>query len=158
MADKTIKELADELGVSKDKVKYQLRKLPAKFSYKKGNITYLKNEAITAIRLELVGNTSGYLSGNLSTDYLLKEIEIQNNYLSEKDKQIENLQNALTTQQKLLDQQQQLTLQANKQIEKLQEQLQLTYTKDAPESSTTSVTEENEKEPIDEKKWWQFWQ
>lgn len=60
--------------------------------------------------------------------------------------------------QKLLDQQQQLTLQANKQIEKLQEQLQLTYTKDAPESSTTSVTEENEKEPIDEKKWWQFWQ
>lgn len=31
MTDKTIKELADILGVSKDKVKYQLRKLPSNF-------------------------------------------------------------------------------------------------------------------------------
>ncbi|EOA8347368.1 DUF536 domain-containing protein [Enterococcus hirae] len=159
MTDQTIKELADILGVSKDKVKYQLRKVPSKFTYKKGNVTYLKKEAITMITKNLSDNELGNLPNELPIDYLLSELKIKSKYLDEKDKQIGKLQIALETQQKLLDQQQQLTLQANKQIEKLQEQLQLTYTEDTPESSTTSVTEENEKEPIiDEKKWWQFWQ
>ncbi|HHA4658452.1 DUF536 domain-containing protein, partial [Enterococcus faecium] len=132
MTDKTIKELADILGVSKDKVKYQLRKLPSNFTYKKGNIIYLKKEAVTTITKVLSGNEPGNLPSelpdSLPTDYLLKEIETKNNHIEEKDRQIEKLQLALETQQKLLDQQQQLTLQANQQIEKLQEQLQLTYT------------------------------
>nr|WP_228394859.1 helix-turn-helix domain-containing protein [Enterococcus faecium] len=38
MTDKTIKELADILGVSKDKVKYQLRKLPSNFYLTKKEI------------------------------------------------------------------------------------------------------------------------
>lgn len=59
---------------------------------------------------------------------------------------------------KLLDQQQQLTLQANQQIEKLQEQLQLSYTKNSSEEDSTSDMKEVDQAPTNEKKWWQFWQ
>ncbi|HDO7768788.1 TPA: DUF536 domain-containing protein, partial [Enterococcus faecalis] len=55
--------------------------------------------------------------------------------------------------QKLLDQQQQLTLQANQQIEKLQEQLQLTYTAETSENEES----QNDTPPTNKKKWWQFW-
>ncbi|PCD91717.1 DUF536 domain-containing protein [Enterococcus faecium] len=165
MTDKTIKELADILGVSKDKVKYQLRKLPSNFTYKKGNIIYLKKEAVTTITKVLSGNEPGNLPSelpdSLPTDYLLKEIETKNNHIEEKDRQIEKLQLALETQQKLLDQQQQLTLQTNQQIEKLQEQLQLTYTEESSENKSTTLSEETEsieKQSKTEKKWWQFWQ
>ena len=165
MTDKTIKELADILGVSKDKVKYQLRKLPSNFTYKKGNIIYLKKEAVTTITKVLSGNEPGNLPSelpdSLPTDYLLKEIETKNNHIEEKDRQIEKLQLALETQQKLLDQQQQLTLQANQQIEKLQEQLQLTYTEESSENKSTTLSEETEsieKQSKTEKKWWHFWQ
>ncbi|MCZ1641517.1 DUF536 domain-containing protein [Enterococcus faecium] len=165
MTDKTIKELADILGVSKDKVKYQLRKLPSNFTYKKGNIIYLKKEAVTTITKVLSGNEPGNLPSelpdSLPTDYVLKEIETKNNHIEEKDRQIEKLQLALETQQKLLDQQQQLTLQANQQIEKLQEQLQLTYTEESSENKSTTLSEETEsieKQSKTEKKWWQFWQ
>ncbi|MFF6077772.1 DUF536 domain-containing protein, partial [Enterococcus faecium] len=161
MTDKTIKELADILGVSKDKVKYQLRKLPSNFTYKKGNIIYLKKEAVTTITKVLSGNEPGNLPSelpdSLPTDYLLKEIETKNNHIEEKDRQIEKLQLALETQQKLLDQQQQLTLQANQQIEKLQEQLQLTYTEESSENKSTTLSEETEsieKQSKTEKKWW----
>lgn len=165
MTDKTIKELADILGVSKDKVKYQLRKLPSNFTYKKGNITYLKKEAVTKITKVLSGNESGdlprELPGSLPTDYLFKEIETKNNHIEEKDRQIEKLQIALETQQKLLDQQQQLTLQANQQIEKLQEQLQLAYTEETPEDESTTIlseeTESIEKHTKKKQKWWKLW-
>lgn len=43
MAEKTIKELADILGVSKDKVKYQLRKLKLRIIILKKKIGKLKN-------------------------------------------------------------------------------------------------------------------
>ncbi|MGC2951626.1 DUF536 domain-containing protein, partial [Enterococcus faecium] len=59
--------------------------------------------------------------------------------------------------QKLLDQQQQLTLQANQQIEKLQEQLQLAYTEEPEEEVLTSVNKENNNAITTEKKWWKFW-
>ncbi|WP_410248699.1 DUF536 domain-containing protein, partial [Acinetobacter baumannii] len=70
-------------------------------------------------------------SKNVVTNKLLDQLREENEFLRE--------QLALREQnnshiQKLLDQQQQLTLQANKQIEKLQEKLQLTYTEEAPEN------------------------
>ncbi|WP_338374154.1 DUF536 domain-containing protein, partial [Enterococcus faecium] len=71
--------------------------------------------------------------------------------LQEKDEQIKQMQ-------KLLDHQQQLTLQANQQIEKLKEQLQLTYTEESSENKSTTLSEETEsieKQSKAEKKWWQ---
>ncbi|MGM0334142.1 hypothetical protein [Enterococcus sp. AZ050] len=81
MADKTIKELADSLGVSKDRVKYQLRKLPSKFTYKKGNITYLKKEAVSMIIEILSVDKQVYLPRDLPANFLLHEIETKNNYI-----------------------------------------------------------------------------
>lgn len=63
---------------------------------------------------------------------LIKEINIKN-------KEIENLQDLLKENQKLLDQQQQLTLQANKQIEKLQEQILLSAPEEKEDPSETKV-------------------
>ncbi|MGM0169852.1 hypothetical protein IGI39_004850 [Enterococcus sp. AZ135] len=65
--------------------------------------------------------------------------------LAVKDEQIEKLQ-------QLLDQQQQLTLQANKQIEKLQEQILLSAPEEKEESEYTKTDSS-----IEPKKWWQFW-
>ncbi|MGC6633396.1 DUF536 domain-containing protein, partial [Escherichia coli] len=61
--------------------------------------------------------------------------------------------------QKLLDQQQQLTLQANQQIENLQEQLHLTYTEETPTTESTAFSEKkaDNTQPLIEKKWWQIW-
>ena len=96
-------------------------------------------------------------SKNVVTNKLLDQLREENEFLRE--------QLALREQnnshiQKLLDQQQQLTLQANKQIEKLQEHLQLTYTEEAPENDSTTLSEATEtidKQIDTEKKWWQLW-
>ncbi|SMJ09609.1 putative plasmid replication protein [Enterococcus hirae] len=94
---------------------------------------------------------------NVVANKLLDQLREENEFLRE--------QLALKEQnnshiQKLLDQQQQLTLQANQQIEKLQEQLQLTYTEESSENSSTTLSEATE--TMDEqtknwKKWWQLW-
>ena len=121
---KTIKELADELGVSKDKVKYQTRKLPSELTTKKNGVTYLGSEAISTIKANLLSdNTRGTPkenTPNLPTDFLLEELAKRDNELAEKNKQINSLQDSLITQQKLLDQQQVLTLQANTKILELE--------------------------------------
>ena len=44
MEEKTIKQVADELGVSKDRVKYLVKKLPSEWVNKRGKITYLNSE------------------------------------------------------------------------------------------------------------------
>ncbi|VMZ93145.1 Protein of uncharacterised function, DUF536 [Streptococcus pneumoniae] len=121
--EKTIKELADELGVSKDKVKYQTRKLPSKLTTKKSGVTYLNKEAIAIIKQNLVGSYTQVENDFLPTDLLIKQLKKSNELLSEKDKQIEKLQDSQKMFQKLLDQQQILTLQANKKIEQLEIQL-----------------------------------
>lgn len=91
---------------------------------------------------------------------LEKEIDIKN-------KEIDNLQNLLKENQKLLDQQQQLTLQSNKQIESLQKQLLLSTLNKEKEATDTKETPEDQTEPREEfiqeqsedtsKKWWQIW-
>lgn len=121
--EKTIKELADELGVSKDKVKYQARKLPSKLTTKKSGVTYLNKEAIAIIKQNLVGSYNQVENDVLPTELLIKQLKKSNELLSEKDKQIEKLQDSQKMFQKLLDQQQILTLQANKKIEQLEIQL-----------------------------------
>lgn len=53
---KTIKQIADELKVSKDKIKYQSKKLPSNYLVKRDGITYIKNEGIQAIYSNIIGN------------------------------------------------------------------------------------------------------
>ena len=159
MAEKTIKELAEEFQVSKQAIR---KRLSADF-----RANYVQTVTRNGVQT-LVVSESGYillkqdfLGGNhdansaqtVTSNTANQEISfsILCEQLKEKDEQLKQMQ-------KLLDQQQQLTLQANQQIEKLQEQLQLTY-EETVENEAEPVHEENESsnERSTEKKWWQIW-
>ncbi|EPH83212.1 hypothetical protein D927_00991 [Enterococcus faecalis 02-MB-BW-10] len=167
MADKTIKELAEELGVSKTAINKKVSDENRKLWFAKiGNKFVINEIGQTAIKsMFLTENenlnrqpvcekpkTKNHKNANQVSDlellpFLKKQLDQKDIQLQEKDTQIKQIQ-------KLLDQQQQLTLQANQQIEKLQEQLQLTYTAETPENEES----QNDTPPTNKKKWWQFWQ
>lgn len=125
--DKTVKELADELGVTKQAIQYHYQKLPANYHKKngKGNIE-ITSEAENLIR-KVVSNRKNAADKETTNDnkYTDKKIiailERELKYLKEtssqqinaKDKQIERLQ-------KLLDQSQQLQLMAENKIKQLE--------------------------------------
>ena len=137
----TIKELADELGVSKQAIRKHLEKLPPTLSVtKKENAIYLDTAVTAFVRSKVTRVTDNVTSkvtsnkfnekkteNNLKRDEKLAntyEVEkILNEQLKIKDKQLAEKDKQIQTMQKLLDQQQQLSLQSNKQIEKLQFQL-----------------------------------
>jgi len=133
--EKTIKQLADELGVSKQAIRKHIDKLPPTLLVtKKGNTIFLSTEIVNYIQgkvkkkdtvsekkvtsnvdsnfKSLTGNKEEVFS-NLGNDFLEKQLLAKDKQLEEKDNQIKALH-------KLLDQQQILTLQANKKIEELE--------------------------------------
>lgn len=127
---KTIKELADELGVSKDKVKYQVGKLPSNYLGKlpSGAIT------INADGIRLISERLGKINNHLpSKNYSL---------ITHLEKQVEYQQKQIDHLQKLLENQQVLTLKAQERVQLLETQ-----------------KEEQEMEIIDQKqnKKWRFW-
>lgn len=152
MVGKTIKELADEFGVTKQAIEYQIKKLPEEHYEKsdKGMIivgkegvetlkafyvegkkippkpAVKKQEKVTASEVKLgeqggLKELSKAYEAHIST--LLEENKMKNS-------QIETLQ-------KLLDQQQQLTLQTNKYMD----QLQMKVSEELPSPETTTASE-----------------
>lgn len=134
--EKTIKQLADELGVSKQAIQKRLKKLPDNQQPTKVNGTYLLNDSVvsTIRKAYLKGKEGDNLStnqqptsDNVGDNLIFKEViaDLKNDKINlfdsikEKDDQIKQLQ-------KLLDQQQVLTLQANKKIEQLELTLEQT--------------------------------
>ncbi|WP_422732819.1 DUF536 domain-containing protein [Limosilactobacillus fermentum] len=127
MMPKTIRELADEFGVSKQAVR---KKLDANFRVK-----YVQTVPRSGVQT-LVVSDSGYLllkqhfddgnsqklgekkftsnTGNMS----INTIELLNQQLAIKDTQIKEKDEQLKSMQKLLDQSQQLQLMAERKIEK----------------------------------------
>lgn len=186
MADLTIKELAEKIGVSKTainkKVTPEMRK---DFFSKVGNRFVISEEGQKAITTLFVDDslgdidqqktetskttttsqtskTSGKTQTKLTTSapkaetsqtesetmqtLSIMDIQLIENYqnqLLQKDKQIAELH-------KLLDQQQQLTLQSNKQNERLQ--LQLEEYEDENENQRNVMNE-----PPRKKSWWKLW-
>lgn len=123
---KTIKELADELGVSKQAIRKHLDKLPPTLSVTKEQgkiildadvIAFVKSR-VTAVTREVTGNVGGEVDTELLDRiiFLEKQIDV-------KDGQLEIKDNQLNQVHKLLDQQQVLTLQANKKIAELETSL-----------------------------------
>lgn len=110
---KTIKELADELSVSKDKVKYQVRKLPSELTIKENGITYIKNAGIELIKENIQGKIPNAKTGELPNDYLVNQLEFLQKELGKKNTQIDHLQQLLENQQILTKQ----TLDEKKQLE-----------------------------------------
>lgn len=101
MTNKTIKEFADELGISKSKVHYQVSKLNSDQIVILNGIKYLTN----AVQKEIAKNLGVEKTVELDSElndfkHQIEQLEMQ---LSKKDEQIATLHN-------LLDQQQQLQL------------------------------------------------
>ena len=121
----TIKQLADELGVNKRKIIYRVNKLPNDLYTKRNNVVYITQEGIKQIKIEILKNMSSkknFDNENENKNYYEKGLIEQ---LDIKDQQIKILQNALETQQKLLDQQQQLNAEDKMIIKDLQSRLVL---------------------------------
>ena len=159
----TIKELADELGVSKQAIRKHLEKLPPTLSVtKKENAIYLDTDVTAFVRSKVTRVTDNVTSkvtsnkfnekkteNNLKRDEKLAntyEVEkILNEQLKIKDKQLSEKDKQIQTMQKLLDQQQQLSLQSNKQIEKLQLQLSNESVEDLIHSTSNQLVNDKAK-------------
>jgi len=192
---KTIKELADELNVTKQNIRYHIKFLPHDLPVKKidGQIILDLNQQYYII--DRIKKTSGKRLVKRDVDFTSKEnLGSKNNFnskfnivlmekedqikdlrtnrdkqLAAKDEQIKDLIEIQKQTQNLLNQQQQLTLQSNKQIETLQQQLLLSNQSDEKEEETSDTIEtpEEQSETLEEtvheeiksesKKWWQLW-
>ena len=174
MTEKTIKELAEELGVSKTAINKKVSDENRKLWFSKIGNKFVINEtgqkALKSMFFHDNENSNQQLVGETTTPEThtnanqvpeLEVLSLLEQQLNQKDMQLQEKDEQIKQMQKLLDHQQQLTLQANQQIEKLQEQLQLTYTEESSENKSTTLSEETEsieKQSKTEKKWWQFWQ
>lgn len=95
---KTIKQIADELGVSKDKVKYRVRKLPRKYLVITQGITHVTDEGIAELRV-LFGVKTEENNGELPGEVTREVVALLREELAAKNKQIENLTDALRVAQ-----------------------------------------------------------
>ena len=90
---KTLKQIADELGISKDKVKYQARKLPTSCTLKDGGVTYLTEQGVAEIRRLLDADPEPDAPEPLQqadpmVEVLKATLDLLQKQLAEKDKQI----------------------------------------------------------------------
>lgn len=142
---KTIKELADELGVSKNKIHYQVSKISSEYVVRNNSMKLLTAEAVKQIKenlgIELNSSLNSKLNtvkhqentnikGNTSVEGVelnstlnsyLNSLKHQIEYLESqninKDEQIKSLVESQKQTQNLLDQQQRLALQDKKLLE-----------------------------------------
>jgi Small-conductance mechanosensitive channel len=137
--DKTLTQLANELGVSRDKVIYRYKKLPKDAYYKENNTIYIKEEGVQQIIDELGDDLNELSTEHAKEGASEEEILSIHHYLIEqlakKDEQIDQLQ-------KLIDQQQQLNAEDKKLIKELHQYFAL----EAPKE-TTEIKSANEEEP-----------
>lgn len=122
--DITIKELSEELGITKQAIRKHLTKLPKNLHTKKDGNTILLPPAVADFIRKNIQKSLPKKETSAETMALIKQ-------MAEKDSQIAKLQT-------LLDQQQQLTLQSNNRADKLELELKaLALTEDnQPEHNT----------------------
>lgn len=128
MANVTIKQLAEEIGVSKTAITKKITpEMKTKYFAKNGNRFVINENGQKAIKVlfdkefkeksktenENQTETETKTDNREVFDLLKEELHKKDDYLKEKDKQIEQLQ-------KLVEQQQILTLQANQKVERLE--------------------------------------
>jgi len=133
---KTIKQIADELGVSKTSVRKKIDNLGLRSSLQSnGNQFSINEEQEELIKTAFKGNksqTKSETKTQTESETVSSLISILQEELARKDAQIENLQ-------KLLDQEQQLHMHTKQQLQLLEQKEDII----------------EEPEPT-KKKWWQF--
>lgn len=151
MADKTIKELAEELGISKQAIRKHLAKLPPTLSVTKtGRVHTLNPDVQAFIRNRVTAVTDNPDSNQNNEVTTLKDVVISDLKQDKID-----LKNQVSELQKLLDQQQQLTLQSNKRIEQLEAQLQID-SETSEEKKASAEEQQTDPDSVQDKKWWHF--
>lgn len=162
--DVTIKELADKLGISKQAVRRYFDQLPPSLiPTKKGGTYRINSEAQTFIANKVsrvdtnidskVDTNKDDIDTNLDTHVDTSQKEeiqmLQKEIIADKNEQISSLKKQVERLHTLLDQQQQLTLQSNKQIDKLQLQLE---TKEEEKHNSDEVDISNVQQQLDQLK------
>ncbi|WP_088839401.1 helix-turn-helix domain-containing protein [Listeria sp. ILCC792] len=112
MVNKTIKELAEEFGVTKQTIQYHLRSLSTKETTKndKGYILIKPDgQRVLKEKIQMKGNKKVGKKTDKET-ISLSVLELLENQLNEANSQLKEKDKQLETMQKLLDQQQQLLL------------------------------------------------
>ena len=144
---KTIRELSEELGVSKTAItKFLTPEKRKLFAKKIDNRLSISDEGVTIIRQHFLLKSKTKIDNqidnrtfvfDLVVDFKNHDFDFNNellstlkNELAEKNKQIERLQKSIEQQNILIDQQQKLTLQANQKIENLEANLEISEPQD----------------------------
>ena len=121
---KTIKELADELGVSKQTIRNKIDKdFREKFVQTikiKGNNTLVINNAGYSLLKKTLQNDTAQTK---LICFLEEQLDKKEQQLSVKDKQLENKDTQISQMQNLLDQQQRLALQDKKLLEEYKSEI-----------------------------------
>lgn len=151
----TVRELAEELVVSKQAIHKKINQLPSELTPKKLEGDYqLTEEIADSIRASVKNATTVNQPVNQPVDgevgalkMMIKELKEEKAKLYD---QLERKDEQLSQLQKLVNQQQQLTLQANHHNERLQLQLQVVQEKE-------NEVVESADDSCEQKKWWQFW-
>ncbi|WP_081884529.1 hypothetical protein [Carnobacterium alterfunditum] len=162
MSKKTIKELSEEIGVSKTAISKKVTETQKKKWFAKiGNQFVISEEGQKAIKSMFISVKKNQSQTNKQTNFQNNDNQVYDSHfyqeqLLAKDKQIDMLQNLLKEQQNLLDQQQRLTLQTNKQIEKLQLESSKKVEEDLSQTdqfvSNAATEKKTEPEPLQVKK------
>ena len=165
---KTIKELADELGVSKQTIRNKIDKdFREKFVQTikiKGNNTLVINNAGYSLLKKTLQNDTAQTK---LICFLEEQLDKKEQQLSVKDKQLENKDTQISQMQNLLDQQQRLALQDKKLLDEYKSEINDLKALKMPSQDTKveqvsskqpqeveSVAEEPKKAP---RKWWGLW-
>jgi len=112
---KTIKQIADDWGVTKDKIKYRLRGIPSEYLVKNDGVTYVTDEGIqelwgmmnsekkpisqhlTGVKTQM--NTQVDTQTEKIIGILQKELEMKNNQISDLTAAVTDLTTSLTIAQ-----------------------------------------------------------
>ncbi|MBZ6009125.1 MarR family transcriptional regulator [Leuconostoc gelidum subsp. aenigmaticum] len=160
---KTIRELADELGVSKQRIQQIIAKLSTnKVPNKEGNKYVLNQKDVHNIKV-LMGiendKSTTIKMENRVVDYDVYLDTIES--MKEKDEQIKSLLEVQKQTQNLLDQQQRLALQDKKMLEEYKSEIKNLKSLNMPSQvvEKDETVEKNIKEASKTKhrKWWQPW-
>lgn len=180
---KTIRELAEDLGVSKKKIHYQVSKLDTDLIQRFDGTIYLDKSAISKIKSNMgyssiVELDTSYIQKRLELDsvldseknklidekseqinYLKEQLDKKDSQLSTKDEQIKNLVEIQNQTQNLLDQQQRLALQDKKLLEEYKAEIKYLKSlsieaKDIQRKQTVKNNKAVAQKQY--KKWWSF--
>lgn len=149
---KTIKQMADAIGVDKQRVYRYIKKSCINEAHQKNGVMYYDETVEKRIKQAFSKNEPHQESASSDTvvDVLLKQSEMLQKELEIKNKQISDLNDRLAECQKLLDQYQKLSA-----MEKVVKKIEM---ENSPEKEEESLTPSSAEPETRKKAWWKFWE